>query len=133
MVLRHKCALESPGGLVKNILLGAQNSPKVSDSPDLKLVEEFSFLISSQMTLLLVVQGPHLGNLRTEQRTKRRGHAGRGNCKCKGAVASVFDSFQSQNMEKAMASHSSTLAWKIPWAKEPGRMQSVGLQRVGHD
>ena len=35
--------------------------------------------------------------------------------------------------EKAMAPHSSTLAWKIPWAVEPGRLQSVGLLRVGHD
>ena len=35
--------------------------------------------------------------------------------------------------EKAMATHSSILAWKIPWAKEPGRMQSMGLRRVGHD
>ena len=35
--------------------------------------------------------------------------------------------------EKAMAPHSSTLAWKIPWAKEPGRLQSMGLQRVGHN
>ena len=35
--------------------------------------------------------------------------------------------------EKAMASHSSTLAWKIPWAEESGRLQSMGLQRVGHD
>ena len=35
--------------------------------------------------------------------------------------------------EKAMAPHSSTLAWKIPWAEEPGRLQSVGSQRVGHD
>ena len=35
--------------------------------------------------------------------------------------------------EKAMAPHSSTLAWKIPWVKEPGRLQSVGLLRVGHD
>ena len=32
-----------------------------------------------------------------------------------------------------MATHSSTLAWKIPWTKEPGRLQSMGLQRVGHD
>ena len=32
--------------------------------------------------------------------------------------------------EKAMAPHSSTLAWKIPWAEEPGRLQSVGLLRV---
>ena len=36
-------------------------------------------------------------------------------------------------LEKAMATHSSTLAWKIPWTEEPGRLQSVGSQRVGHD
>ena len=36
-------------------------------------------------------------------------------------------------MEKAMASHSSTLAWKIPWMEEPGRLQSMGSLRVGHD
>ena len=35
--------------------------------------------------------------------------------------------------EKAMALHSSTLAWEIPWAEEPGRLQSMGLRRVGHD
>ena len=34
-------------------------------------------------------------------------------------------------MEKAMAPHSSTLAWKIPWTEEPGRLQSVGSLRVG--
>ena len=36
-------------------------------------------------------------------------------------------------MEKAMAPHSSTLAWKIPWMEEPSRLQSMGLLRVGHD
>ena len=36
-------------------------------------------------------------------------------------------------LEKEMAIHSSTLAWKIPWTEEPGRLQSRGLQRVGHD
>ena len=36
-------------------------------------------------------------------------------------------------LEKAMAPHSSTLAWKIPWMKEPGRLQSMGSLRVGHD
>ena len=36
-------------------------------------------------------------------------------------------------LEKAMAPHSSTLAWKIPWMEEPGRLQSIGLLRVGHD
>ena len=35
-------------------------------------------------------------------------------------------------VEKAMAPHSSTLAWKIPWTEEPGRLQSMGSQRVGH-
>ena len=38
-----------------------------------------------------------------------------------------------QLSEKAMAPHSSTLAWKIPWAEEAGRLQSMGLLRVGHD
>jgi len=37
------------------------------------------------------------------------------------------------NSEKAMAPHSSTLAWKIPWMEEPGRLQSMGLLRVGQD
>ena len=36
-------------------------------------------------------------------------------------------------LEKEMAIHSSTLAWKIPWTEELGRLQSMGLQRVGHD
>ena len=35
--------------------------------------------------------------------------------------------------EKARATHSSTLAWKIPWTEEPGRLRSMGSQRVGHD
>ena len=36
-------------------------------------------------------------------------------------------------LEKGMATHSSILAWRIPWTGEPGRLQSLGLQRVGHD
>ena len=36
-------------------------------------------------------------------------------------------------LEKEMATHSSTLAWTIPWTDEPGRLQSMGLQRVRHD
>ena len=36
-------------------------------------------------------------------------------------------------LEKEMAAHSSTLAWKIPWMEEPGRLQSMGSQRFGHD
>ena len=37
------------------------------------------------------------------------------------------------SLEKAMATHSSTLAWKIPWTEKPGRLQSMGSQRVRHD
>ena len=36
-------------------------------------------------------------------------------------------------LQKEMATHSSILAWKIPWPEEPGRLQSMGSQRVGHD
>ena len=37
------------------------------------------------------------------------------------------------NLEKEMATHSSTLAWKIPWTEDPSRLQSMGSQRVGHN
>ena len=36
-------------------------------------------------------------------------------------------------LDKEMAAHSSILAWKIPWTVEPGMLQSMGLQKVGHD
>ena len=36
-------------------------------------------------------------------------------------------------LEKEMATHSGTLTWKSPWMEEPGRLQSMGAQRVGHD
>ena len=40
---------------------------------------------------------------------------------------------QEDPLEKEMAIHSSTIAWKIPWTEKLGRLQSTGLQRVGHD
>ena len=40
---------------------------------------------------------------------------------------------QEDPLEKEMAIHSSTLAWKIPLMEEPGKLESMGLQRVGHD
>ena len=40
---------------------------------------------------------------------------------------------QEDPLEKEMAIHSSTIAWRIPWTEEPGRLQSMGLQRVRHD
>ena len=36
-------------------------------------------------------------------------------------------------LEEGMATYCSILAWRIPWTEEPGRLQSMGLQRVGHD
>ena len=40
---------------------------------------------------------------------------------------------QEDSLEKGMATHSSILDWRIPWKEEPGGLQSVGSQRVGHD
>jgi len=40
---------------------------------------------------------------------------------------------QKDPLEKEMATHSSILAWKIPWAEKPGELQSIKSQRVGHD
>ena len=40
---------------------------------------------------------------------------------------------QEDPLEKEMATHSGTLAWTIPWSEKPGRLQSMGLQRVGHN
>ena len=47
---------------------------------------------------------------------------------CKGGDLQV-----NLHLEKAMAPHFSTLAWKIPWMEEPGRLQSMGSLRIGHD
>ena len=48
-------------------------------------------------------------------------------------ILHFFSCSVSINSEKAMAPHSSTLAWKIPWTEEPGWLQSMGLRRVGHN
>ena len=45
----------------------------------------------------------------------------------------VWSLGQEDLLEKEMATHSSIVAWKIPWTEEPGRLQSMGSQRVGHD
>ena len=52
---------------------------------------------------------------------------------CSTASLFPFLSARPTSSEKAMAPHSSILAWKIPWMEEPGRLQSMGSQRVGHD
>ena len=45
----------------------------------------------------------------------------------------VLTSGSEAALEKEMATHSSILAWRIPWTEEPGRLQSMELQRVGHN
>ena len=50
-----------------------------------------------------------------------------------GLIPSFLRNLHTVFLEKAMAPHSSTLAWKIPWIEEPGRLQSMGSLRVGLD
>ena len=45
----------------------------------------------------------------------------------------IYFIYSSVHLQKAMATHSSTLAWKVPWTEEPGGLQFMGSQRVGHD
>ena len=47
--------------------------------------------------------------------------------------ARVWSLGQEDPLEKKMATHSNILAWDIPWTEEPGRLQSIGLQKVGHN
>ena len=48
-------------------------------------------------------------------------------------IAALFTIARIGKLEKAMAPHSSTLAWKIPWTEEPDGLQFMGSLRVGHD
>ena len=48
-------------------------------------------------------------------------------------LGSFFPPYSTLHSETAMATHFTTLAWKIPWMEEPGRLQSIGSLRVGHD
>ena len=50
-----------------------------------------------------------------------------------GDIRTQVQSLGPDFLEEDMATHSSILAWRIPWTEEPGRLQSMGLQRVGHD
>ena len=45
----------------------------------------------------------------------------------------IWDRLDREELKKAMAPHSSTLVWKIPWTEEPGGLQSTGSLRVGHE
>ena len=53
--------------------------------------------------------------------------------KAGGKGGAEFGTVYNYILEKEMATHSGTLAWKIPWTEKPSRLQFVGSQRVGHD
>ena len=52
---------------------------------------------------------------------------------CSAGEEGRFEQSPGREAKKAMAPHSSTLAWKIPWTEEPDRLQSMGSLRVGHN
>ena len=54
-------------------------------------------------------------------------------CQCRRHETQVWSLGQENPLEKEMATHSSTLAWRIPWAEEPGGLQCMGSQRFRHD
>ena len=56
-----------------------------------------------------------------------------GVAKSRTQLSSFTFTFHFHALEKEMATHSSTLVWKIPWMEEPGGLQSMGSLRVGHD
>ena len=64
-------------------------------------------------------------------------HLGNGGSDGKESVCNAGDMVRSlsqeDSLEKGMATHSNILAWRILWTEEPGGLQSMGLQRVGHD
>ena len=64
-------------------------------------------------------------------------HHNRGSSRRRGETEVPVEKYLHERMvitlEKEMATHSSTLSWKIPWTEEPGRLQSMGSQRIGHD
>ena len=82
---------------------------EIKSFPDKQKLREFS---TTKLALVVAQMIKHLPTMR-ETRVQSLG--------------------QEYLLEKEMATHSSTLAWKIPWTVEPGRLQSMGWQRIGHD
>ena len=54
-------------------------------------------------------------------------------CQCRRHKRCGFDSYVEEPLEEGMATHSSNLAWGIPWTEEPGGLQSIGSRRVRHN
>ena len=53
--------------------------------------------------------------------------------KCSLLFVLDYIAYLAHELEKEMATHSSVLAWRIPWTEKPGRLQSMGSHRIGHD
>ena len=71
----------------------------------------------------------------SQRRSKKTGFPGGLDGKASACNARDLDSILGREdpLEKETATHSSTLAWRIPWTQEPGGLQSMGSQTVGHD
>ena len=61
------------------------------------------------------------------------GTSGKEICQCRRHETWVQSLGQEDSLKKGMATHSSILAWRVPWTEQPGRPQSMGSKRVGHD
>ena len=103
-------------------LVGSPCSPR--DSQESSPTPQFK-TINSSVFFIVQLSHPYMATGKTIALT-RQTFVGK-------VMSLLFNMLSKLVMEKAMAPHSSTLAWKIPWAEEPGRLQSVGLLRVGHD
>ena len=81
------------------------------------------------------IAGRNINNLRYADDTTLRASQVAQMVKCLPAMRETWvrSLGREDSLEKEMKIHSSTLAWKIPWTEEPGRLQSIGLQRVGHN
>ena len=84
---------------------------------------------------MVQVQEINKQDVRQETAKKMKGSPGGSDCEASACSQEtrVRSLGQEDLLEKEMATHSSTLAWRIPWMEEPGGLQSVGLQRVGHN
>ena len=97
---------------IAKIMASSSNTSWQIEGEKLEAVTDF-LLLGSKVTGSLVAQ--MVKNLPAMQETRVRSLG------------------QEDPLEKGMAAHSSILSWRIPWTEEPGRLQSLGSQRVGHD
>jgi len=108
-----------------------------------KIKEQICYILSScnHLTYVALKQKPILSSIapkEVEKMIQRRKSSGLDGlkislCPTRYPLRGFLSSANQLPPEKAMAPHSSTLAWKIPWMEEPGRLQSMGSLRVRYD